>query len=75
MTPAYTAALAACPRGHFLTLDGSPDRTSAAFSASYCFIGEMGGRFVAFNHTAASPDDALRGLVAKLAGLQVRDAA
>lgn len=69
MIPAFDAALAACPKGHFLELDASPGpRTSHSFGASYCYIGEMGGRVVAFTATGCTADEALRALVARVSG-------
>ena len=77
MTPAFDAALAACPKGHFLELDASPGpRTSHSCSASYCEIGEGSVRVVRFFAAGRTPDEALRALVGRVRGeVEVADAA
>jgi hypothetical protein len=68
--------MAACPRHHFLNLDGTTGPvTPASYGASYCFRSESGTRTVGFSAYGSTPQEALQRLVATVKGLEVQRAA
>jgi hypothetical protein len=64
--------MAACPRHHFLELDGTTGPvTPASYGAAYCFTSESGMRTVGFSAYGSTPEEALQRLVATVRGMAV----